>query len=268
MPVSPTSPALPPAFERFLTDLRAVPTKRVLCLPCSAGNETFGVVALVPHRPPIWFHMSCMALLSDGNQTDIAQTLRRFKGLFDVLYTEFQAVDVHELPGVQTIRASLGDDSTASTADVFLLADGNAVCFTHRTLLPPCELIVLQRLAFAGAQTFDMLMIPPSRRQNLAREFRLVDKSHVPLVTEWGTRNGAVVMRSPGEPIPLSLILRLFRDGCPADQMERVFAGHGSDTEQESELEDEEWVASEAASEESSEESSDEDWEAEVENLR
>jgi hypothetical protein len=266
-----STPAVPPALATFLRGLRATKPERVLCLPCSAGNETFAAVALHPAHPPQWFHMTCMALLSDGTRNDIAQTLRQFTRLFDVLYTEFDATDVGELPGIQTIRASMGHDTTASTSDVYLLADGTMLCFAHREHTPACELIVLQRLAFAGAQTFDVLLVPPSRDRNHARELRLIDKTHLQVVTEWGNQSGAVVMRSPGEPIPLSLILRLFQDGCPADQMEQVFSGHTSDNSDDSEAsDDEEWVAPETSDEsnESESMSDDEDWHAELDNLR
>lgn len=279
-----STPAAPPALAAFLRGLRADKPERVLCLPCSAGNETFAAVALAPARPARWFHMTCMALLSDGERNDIAHTLRQFTRLFDVLYSEFDAVNVGELAGVQTLTASMGHDTTAATAAVHLLADGSMLCFARRQHTPPCELIVLQRLAFAGAQTFDVLLVPPSRDRNHARELRLVHKSQLPVVTDWGAQSGAVVMRSPGDPIPLSLILRLFQDGCPADQMESVFAGHASDDDSDDDADvilggsddeaDPEWVASgdsedsEASDAPSSEEEEEEDWDAVVANLR
>ena len=226
---------------------KAAPT-RVLCSPCSASNEVFSVCVIASNEVR-WFSASVASALfaerPPGQEVDVEKHLRAFTRGFDCLYAApYHAVNAADVPGVRPLTVSVGDVHTARTCTAFLLPSGEVVCFESQDFFTASALVVLQRCAYASARTFDALLVPKSL--DTAEELRLVDKKYLQDVSDWAVQSGAVVLRAPGEPIPVRLLMRMFGEGATAKARAAFLEPASSDG---SEDDDDEWCAeSEATS--------------------
>ena len=274
-----TSPARqPPCHPQLSSWLRSLvhdghAPSRVLCVPCSTNNDTFSVVALYASQPPKWLKVSCALALGEDHVVDVGDRVRAFKRGFQRVYTEYGGINVTDVPGTLTLTASIGDQISAVTATVYLLKDGTVLCFESEDHALPADLLVLQRVAYSSAKTFDALFMPKTKLARDVLELRLVEKKRLREVSHWAQQSGCVVMQSPGEPIPARLLLQLYGDGCGAEDIVDVFLNPSGDDESGSDAPDDdgEWCAEDSSSESSDDsEDSDLDFDAdeELENLR
>lgn len=270
-------PAASPCHPRLAKWLRSLvhdglAPSRVLCVPCSTSNDTFSVVALYSApTPPKWLRVSCMSMLGGDHVVDVAESVRALNRGFQRVYTEFGGVNVNEVPGTLTVTASIGDQISAVTTTVHLLKDGTVLCFESEDYAPAADLLVLQRVAYSSAKTFDALLLPKSKLARDVLELRLVEKKRLREVAQWAQQSGCVVMQSPAEPIPARLLLQLYGDGCTAEDIVDVFLNpSGDDDDDDSDAlddDDDEWCADDS-SESSDESDLDFDADEELENLR
>lgn len=267
-----------PSLHRALHRLRGGALRRVLCSPCSLTNDVFAAVALFDDAAPLWIRKSCMQALGAAGQeeeVDIEKCLRDFRKSFRSLYEDFGAVDVEDVEGVVELEASIGDNRTATTASVYLLPEGNVVCFETRDYVSRPSLTVLQRTGYAAARTFDALMLMPNAasRGDRAFELRLIEKHNVADFAKWGERARLPVVCSPGSPLSAHLVLRAFADGSTVEEIVEAIVGEDDD-DSESDDSDVEWCADEDACSDDTEEDSDDsdfdalDAEEELANLR
>lgn len=248
---------------------------RVLCVPCTTSNDAFSVVALYSApTPPKWLRVSFLSALEGSHAIDIAEKVRAFRRGFQRVYTEFGGVNVDELPGTLKLTASIGDQLSAVTATVHLLADGSVLCFESEDYAPLPDLLVLQRVAYSSAKTFDALLMPKTKLARDVLELRLVEKKRLREISLWAQQSGCVVMQSPAEPIPARLLLQLYGDGCSAEDIVDVFLNpSGDEYDDDSEAPDDddgEWCADDTSdsSDASADSDLDFDADAELENLR
>ena len=222
----------------------------VLCSPCSSGDEVFSVVAVFPDGVR-WLRASCLEALSDvADEADVARGVREFKRGFGRLYVEFGATDAAGVAGGFVAEASMGDNASAMTAPVHFLPGGVCVCFESQTYADATELAVLQRTAYSAARTFDALLLRQDAK-NAVVELRLLEKRHLGAVSKWAVDGGTTVLRSPGQPIPSHLLLRVYAEGSTTEDVVRIFTGaHDSETMSDS---DEEWCEDESSDDEEDE---------------
>ena len=250
------------SLPSFVASLREARPSSVLCSPCSSGDEVFSVAAVYPFGVR-WLRASCYEALSEiRDEVDVAKSLRDFRRGFAVLYEQFGAVDV---PGAGfAAEASMGDNASAVTAPVHFLPGGVCVCFESQTYAEAVELAVVQRTAYSAARTFDALLLRPASKT--AVELRLIEKRHLTAVTAWATDGGATVLRSPGQPIPSHLLMRVYAEGGTTDDVVRIFTGASDDDVSDS---DEDWCEDESSEEEEDDSDFDpEEAAEELENLR
>jgi hypothetical protein len=274
--VPPSPPACNPRLAAWLRTLvhDGLSPSRVLCVPCSTTNDTFSVVALYSApTPPKWLKVPCLSALTNGELVvDVVEHVRALNRGFQRVYTEFGGVNVDDTRGGLTVTASVGDHISAVTATVHLLKDGTVLCFESEDYAPPADLLVLQRVAYSSAKTFDALLMPKSKLARDVLELRLVEKKRLREVSQWAQQSGCVVMQSPAEPIPPRLILQIYGDGCSAEDIVDLFLNPSGDEESDApDDDDEEWCAEDSSSE-SSDDSADSDLdfdaEEELDNLR
>ena len=253
------APATPhhPSLDKLVSRLRTTKPLRVLCSPCSTTDEQFAVLALFPgDARPTWVKASCLAALS-ASADDVVQH-PPFKSQFQTLYDDYGAVNVHETKGVVALEASLGDTTTATTARVYLLPEGDVVCFETQDWMPSPELSVVQRTGYAAARTFDVLLVRPRapRRNDRALELRLVEKRRLPDVLEWGHDSNIATACSPGAPLSAHLLLRAFSDGSTVEEIVAAITGDDSCSESDSDVE---WHESDESLDEDDETEEDDD---------
>lgn len=251
---------------------------RVLCSPCSTTNEVFSVLVTFSDdsRKPEWVRASCLAALSSQNtDVDVEKGIREFRAQFKTLYDDHGAVNVKDLDGVVTVDASIGDTTTATTAKVHLLPDGDVVCFETQDWMSCPALSILQRTAYAAARTFDALLLRPKAKPKRDRvlELRLIEKQHLSSVVNWGVTADTTVVCSPGAPLSAQLVLRAFADGSTCKEVVDAITGDDSDSESDSDVEWHESEESMGESGDSMDESDDSDFdvaaaEEELANLR
>ncbi len=228
-----------PSLRALVTALQTATPARVLCSPCSNTNEVFSVLATFADHEPVWVKASCLAALSSQKtDVDVEKGIRDFRAQFKTLYDDHDAVNVKDLDGVVTADASIGDTTTATTAKVHLLPDGNVVCFETQDYMPRPELSILQRTAYAAARTFDALLLRPKAKlkRDRALELRLVEKQHLSDVVEWGDRVGITTVCSSGAPLSAQLVLRAFADGSTCDEVVDAIVGDDSCSESDSDV--------------------------------
>ena len=221
---------------------------QVLCLPLSASNDVFSAVALYSNgsSPPRWF--TAPTSLFDGDEDDaLARRVESVQRSFDAVYTQFGGVDVHNVPGVRTVEASVDTSTTAHMCTLFLLPQGQVVCFERQLFVTCSVLTVLQRCAYVSARTFDVLLIPATYTN--AQELRLIDKSQITAVAEWALQGGSVVLRAPGEPIPERLLLQLLREGMTPEDVAQAFVNPDFCEDSSEQSSDDEFVPSTSSSE-------------------
>jgi hypothetical protein len=264
-----------PSLRALVAALQSATPARVLCSPCSTTNEVFSVLATFADHKPVWAKASCLAALSSQKtEVDVEKGIRNFRAQFKTLYDDFGAVNVADLDNALTVDASIGDTTTATTAKVHLLPDGDVVCFETQDWMPRPELSILQRTTYAGARTFDALLLFPAAKdkRDRALELRLVEKQHLSGVVEWGDRAGTTTVCSSGAPLSAQLVLRAFADGSTCDEVVNAIVGDDSESEPDSDVE---WCESDDSMDESDDsgDSGDSDFDAaaaeeELENLR
>lgn len=262
-----------PSLQALVSALRSATPSRVLCSPCSNTNEVFSVLATFAGNKPVWVRASCLAALSSQKtEVDVEKGIRDFRAGFQTLYDDFGAVNVKDLDGVLTVEASIGDATTATTAKVHLLPDGDVVCFETQDWMPRPELSILQRTVYAAARTFDALLLQPAaeNKRDRALELRLVEKQHLSEVLEWGDKVGTTTVCSSGAPLSAQLVLRAFADGSTCDEVVNAIVGDDSCSESDSDVD---WHESDESMDDSDEDSDDSDFDAlaaeeELANLR
>ena len=213
---------------------------RVLCSPCSTTNEVFSVLATFADHKPVWVKASCLAALSSQKtDVDVEKGIQDFRVQFKTLYDNFGAKNVNDLEGVVTVDASIGDTTTATTAKVHLLSNGDVICFETQDWMPCPELSILQRTTYTAARTFDALLLQPAapQKRKQALELRLVEKHYLSDVLEWGNRAGTTMVCSSGAPLSAQLVFRAFADGSTCDEVVNAIVGGDSDSDPDSDVE-------------------------------
>lgn len=225
--------------------------------PCSASKDTFSACAVAVRDGThftAYLEDSCLSgLYRSEEEVDLSAELVKMRKKYSLLYTQFNAQNIQDVPGCLTVQTSImSGRNSAVSVNAHLLPGGRVLTFGPNKYFGTGQALLLQRTSFRGAKTFDVELLNGDSKTSF--ELRLINNCHLADLQKWGTDNNMVVFRS-SEIVSSKLLFRAYKESVAEGKtpeeawivIANALTGEESDSDDQNSG-DEEWVPSEGDS--------------------